>query len=167
MRVGWSDPLSLSIKCWICSTWSWSRLSFSTLIIPCNKHIRGLFINYWDSVNKREHLRDTKLDFTWLETSTSFFSTCKLSIIWLHLANHRGHKKSITWRYTEHSDVANVTSAGYNGINAIVPDSLHLNLHTIQSNALHMTLNPHIIYICSVDFLCVDATEILFRSPDE
>ena len=61
MRVGWSDPLSLSIKWWICSTWSWSRLSFSTLIIPCNNHKRGLFINYWDSVNKKEHLRDTNL----------------------------------------------------------------------------------------------------------
>ena len=38
-----------------------------------------------------------------------------MSIIWLHSANRRGHK-NITWWYAEHSDVANVTSADYNGV---------------------------------------------------
>jgi len=55
-----------------------------------------------------------RLDFTILDKSTFFLSICKISIKWLHLANHIGHKKSITWRYAEHSDVANVTSAAYN-----------------------------------------------------
>ena len=68
--------------------------------------------------------------------------------------------ESITWRYAEQSDVANFMSADYNGINA----SILLNIHTIQSNALHMTLNPLIIYICSVNILCLDATTMLFRS---
>ena len=93
--------------------------------------------------------------FTWLDTSALFLSTCKLSIIWLHLANRRGHKKSITWRYAEHSDVTNVTSAGYNDVNAIVSASLFLSDHTMQSNALHMTLNPLIKYICLVNILCL------------
>jgi len=57
----------------------------------------------------------------------------------------------MTWWYVEQSDVANVTSAGYNGINAIVTVSLLPNIHTFQSNALHMTLNPLILYICSVN----------------
>ena len=55
--------------------------------------------------------------------------------------------------YTEPSDVAKVVSAGYNGINAIVTLSLHLNVHTMQTIALHVTLNPLIIYICSVNIL--------------
>jgi len=105
-----------------------------------------------------------KLDFTWLETSTLFFSTCKISIIWLRSTDRREHKKSITWRYAEHSDVANVTSAGYNGVNAIVTASLLPNIHTIQFNALHMTLNPLILYICSVNIWSADATEMLFQS---
>jgi len=50
----------------------------------------------------------------------------------------------------EHSDVTNVTPAGYNGVNAIVTASLFPNIHTIQSNALQMTLNPLILYICSI-----------------
>ena len=45
----------------------------------------------------------------------------------------------ITWRYAEHSDVANVTSAGYNGVNANVTASLLLTVHTMQLNGLHMT----------------------------
>jgi len=85
-----------------------------------------------------------------------YFSACKLSITWLHSANSRGHKKSITWRYAGHSDDTNVTSAGYNGDNAIVSVSLLLNVHIMQSNALHMTLDPHVIYICSVNILCAD-----------
>jgi len=64
--------------------------------------------------------------------------------------------------YTEHSDVAKVVSAGYNGINAIVTLSLHLNVHTMQTIALHVTLNPLIIYICSVNILCADASAMLF-----
>ena len=103
-----------------------------------------------------------KIDFIWLETL--FLSTCKLSSIWLHSANRREHKKSITWRYAEHSDVANVTSAGYNGVNAIVTASLLPNIHTIQSNALHMTLNPLILYICSIKIWSTDATVMLFCS---
>ena len=67
-------------------------------------------------------------------------------------------------RYAEHSDVANVTSAGYNGINAIVTASILLNVHTIQSNKLHMMLNPLIIYICTVNILYADANAMLFRS---
>ena len=47
----------------------------------------------------------------------------------------------------EHSDVANVESTGYNGVNAIVTASLLLNIHIMQSHALHMTLNPLIKYI--------------------
>ena len=105
-----------------------------------------------------------KLDFTWLDTSTLFLSTCKISIIWLHSADLREHTKSITWRYEEHSDVENVTSAGYNGVNAIVTVSLLPNIHTIQSNALHMTLNPLILYICTVYIWSADATAILFHS---
>ena len=92
----------------------------------------------------------------------NFLSTCKTSITWLLLADHRGHKKSITWRYAEHSDFANVTSVGYNGVNAIVTASTLLNVHIMQSNALHMTLNPLIIYICSVNIFCVDVTAMLF-----
>jgi len=34
------------------------------------------------------------------------------------------------------SHVANVTSAVYNGINAILKASLLLNVHTMQSNAI-------------------------------
>ena len=45
----------------------------------------------------------------------------------------------------------NVTPADYNGVNAIVTASLLLNVNAIQSNALHKTLNPLIIYICSVN----------------
>ena len=55
-------------------------------------------------------------------------------------------------------DIANVTSADYNGVNAIVTVSLLPNVHTIQSNALHMTLNPLILYICSVNTRSADAT---------
>jgi len=44
-----------------------------------------------------------KLDFTWLDTTTLFLSTCKISIIWLHSTDRRTHKKCITWRYAEHS----------------------------------------------------------------
>ena len=95
-----------------------------------------------------------KLDFTWLDTSSLFHFTCKWSIIWLHSANRREHKKNITWGYAEHSNVANITSAGYNGVNAIVTASLLLNVHTIQSTALHMTLNPLILYIYSVNIRC-------------
>ena len=62
-----------------------------------------------------------------------------------------GYTQSITWRYAEHSDVTNVTSAGYNGVNAIVAASILLNIHIMQSNALHTTLNPLILYICSVN----------------
>ena len=103
---------------------------------------RGMFINYWDRVN------------TNLDTSTFFLFTCKWSIIWLHSAYRREHKKSITWRYGEHFDVANVTSAGYNGVNAIVTASILLNVHTIQTTALHMTLNPLILHICSDNIRC-------------
>ena len=74
-----------------------------------------------------------KLDITWLDTSTIFLSTCNIAIIWLPSADSRGHKKSITWRYAEHSDVANVTSAGYNGVNTILKASLLLNVHTMPS----------------------------------
>ena len=66
--------------------------------------------------------------------------------------------------YTEHSDVANVTSTGYNDVNAIVTPSLLLNVHTMQSNALLMTLDPLIKYKCSVDSLCTDATVMQFHS---
>ena len=59
-----------------------------------------------------------KLDFTWMDSSTLFLSTWTISITWLHSTDCWEHKKSITWRYAEHSDVANVTSAGYNGVNA-------------------------------------------------
>ena len=45
------------------------------------------------------------------------------------MANRREHKKS--WRYAEHSDVANVTSADYNGVNAIVKASVLLIVHTM------------------------------------
>ena len=85
-----------------------------------------------------------------------------MSIIWLHSAYRSWHKKSITCRYAEHSEVANVTSAGYNGVNAIVIASLLLNVHIMQSNALQMTLNPLIKYICSVNILCTDATVMQF-----
>ena len=121
---------------------------FLWIIVYANPGIRGLFTNYWDRVNYGEHGRDTKQD-----TSTLFLSTCKISFIWLHLAKRRGHKKSITWRYEEHSDVANVTSAVYNGVNVIVT-ALHL----------HMMLNPLILYICTVNIWSVDVTAILFRS---
>ena len=63
----------------------------------------------------------------------------------------------------EHSDVGHVTSADYNGVNAIVTASILLNVHTMQSNAFHMTLNPLIKYICSVNMLCEVATAMLFR----
>jgi len=46
---------------------------------------------------------------------------------------------------------ANVTSSAYNDVNAIVSASLLPNTHIIQSNALHMTLNPLVLYICSVN----------------
>ena len=124
--------------------------------------IQGLFINYWDIVNYGEHGRDTNLilhDWTHL-----FLLTCKLSVTWLQSSDRRKHKKSITWRYAEHSDVTNVTSAGYNGFNATVSASLLPNIHTIQSNALHMTLNPFILYICSVNIWCAVATAMLFSS---
>jgi len=55
-------------------------------------------------------------------------------------------------------------SADYNGNNAIVSVSLLLNVHIMQSNALHMALNPLVIYICSVNILCADATVMLFPS---
>ena len=58
---------------------------------------------------------------------------------------------SIIWRYVDHYDVANVTSGDHNGVDAIVTESLLLNEHTMQSIALHMTLNPLILYICSVN----------------
>ena len=51
--------------------------------------------------------------------------------------------ESITWTYAEHSDVANVTSAGYNDVNAIVTASLLPNIH--------VTMNPLILCICSVN----------------
>ena len=76
------------------------------------------------------------------------------------MADCREHKKSITRRYAENSDVANVTSADCNGVNAIVTASILLNVHTVQSNALHMTLNPLITYICSVNIWSVVATAI-------
>jgi len=85
-----------------------------------------------------------------------------MSSIWLHSAYRSRHNKSITCRYAEHSEVANVTSAGYNGVNAIVIASLLLIVHTMQSNALQMTLNPLIKYICSVNILCTDATVMQF-----
>ena len=66
--------------------------------------------------------------------------------------------------YADHSDVAKVTSAGYNGVNAIVTASLLPNIHTIQSIALYKTLNPLILYICSVNIWSTDATAMLFRS---
>ena len=50
--------------------------------------------------------------------------------------------------------MGNVTSEGYNVINAILKASLLLNVHIMQSNTLHVTLNPFIIYICSVNILC-------------
>ena len=105
-----------------------------------------------------------KLDFIWLDTTTLFHFTCKIASIWLHSTDRSGHKKSITWMYAEHSDVANVTSAEYNGVYAIVTASLLLNVNAMQSNALHKTLNPLILYICSVNIVCADATALLFRS---
>ena len=60
-----------------------------------------------------------------------FLFTCKLSIIWLLSADRREHiKKSITWRYVElrDSDVENVTSPGYNGVNVILKASLLFNI---------------------------------------
>ena len=81
----------------------------------------------------KETWKRYKLEFTWLDTSTLFLSTCKISIMWLHSTDRREHKKSITLRYTEHSDVANITSAGYNGFDAIVTASLLPNIHTIQA----------------------------------
>jgi len=47
------------------------------------------------------------------------------------MADCREHKKSITRRYAENSDVAIVTSADYNGVNVIVTASILLNIHTI------------------------------------
>ena len=82
-------------------------------------HVRGLFINYWDSVNKREHGRDTNLILHDWRHQLLFLFTCEISIIWIHSADRREHKKSITWMYAEHSDVENVTPADYNGVNAI------------------------------------------------
>ena len=111
-----------------------------------------------------QQIQRYKLDFTRLDKSTLFLSTCKLSIKQLHSANRRERKKSITWRYAEHSDVANVTSVDCNGVYMIASVSVLLNVHTMLSNALYTTLNPHIIYICSVNILCVDATEMLFGS---
>jgi len=78
----------------------------------------------------KETRKRYKLDFTWLDTTTLFLSTCKISIIWLHSADSREHKKNITWRYAEHSDVANVTLAGYNGVVIVAASLLH-NVHTI------------------------------------
>ena len=50
----------------------------------------------------------------------------------IYSADRRGIRKRIIWKYAEHSDVTNVTSAaGYNGVNAIVTSSLLLNVHTI------------------------------------
>ena len=87
----------------------------------------------------------------------SYFSL-HYKYIWLHSAYRRWHKKSITWRYAEHSDVAN------NGVYAIVTASLLLNVHIKHSNTLHITLNPLIKYICSVNIWSADATAILFHS---
>ena len=123
--------------------------------------IQGLFINYWDIVNYGEHGRDTNLilhDWTHL-----FLLTCKLSVTWLQSSDRREQKKSITWRYAEHSDVANVTPVDYNGVTAIVTASLLLNVHTMQSSALHIS-EPTFIYICSVNVLCADSTAMLFHS---
>ena len=64
----------------------------------------------------------------------------------IYSADRRGIRKRIIWKYAEHVDVTNVTSAaGYNGVNAIVTSSLLLNVHTIYSNALYTTLNPLIL----------------------
>ena len=57
----------------------------------------------------------------------------------------------------------NVTAVDYNGVNAIVTASLLLNVHTMQSNALHIS-KPTFIYICSVNVFCADATAMLFHS---
>ena len=78
------------------------------------KYLHMLY-NLWCTRVVHKLLRQR--NFTWMDTSTLFLSTCKLSITWLHSADRREHKKSITWRYAEHSDVANVTSADYNGVN--------------------------------------------------
>ena len=72
--------------------------------------------------------------------------------------------ESITWRYAEHSNVTNVTPAGYNDVNAIVTAPLLPNIHTIQSNALHITLKPLVLYICSVNIWSADAIAMLFRN---
>ena len=100
-----------------------------------------------------------KLDFTWMDSSTLFLSTCTISITWLHSTDCWEQKKSIIWRY---ADVANVTSAGYNGVIVIVTVSLFLYVHTIQLNVLHIKLNPLINNISSVNILCADVTEMLF-----
>ena len=47
----------------------------------------------------------------------------------------------------------NVTSADYNGVNAIVKASVILNVHTMQQNTLHIYVNS-----------CVAATGMQFRS---
>ena len=118
--------------------------------------IRGLFINYWDSVNKRD-MEEIQTWFYMTGDINSYFSL-HYKYIWLHLAYRRWHKKSITWRYAEHSDVAN------NGVYAIVTASLLLNVHIIHSNTLHITLNSLIKYICSVNSLCTNATVMQFHS---
>ena len=69
-----------------------------------------------------------------------------------------------TLKYAEHFDIANVISACYNGVHAIVTASLFLNVHTMQSNTIYMTLNPLIKYICLVNILYADATAMLFRN---
>ena len=99
-----------------------------------------------------------------MDTSALCHCTCKISIIYLYSADRRKHETNITWRYAEHSDVANVTSAGSSGGNVIVAASLLLNVHTMQSNALHTTLNPLILYISSVNIVCADATAMMFGS---
>ena len=45
-----------------------------------------------------------------------------------------------------------------------VLDILNPSQCIMQLNAMHMTLNPLILYICSDNILCADATVMLFRS---
>ena len=42
-----------------------------------------------------------KLDFTWMDSSTLFLSTCTISITWLHSTDCWEQKKSIIWRYAD------------------------------------------------------------------
>ena len=92
----------------------------------------------------------------WVETSVCplFLYICKISIIWLHSANRRGHKKSITRGYADtRRRKRNVSRLQLNG----VLDILYPSQCTMQSNEFHMILNSHSIYIYTIHISCVDA----------